>query len=111
MSTGKGETRPARRAELRLMSSATNLYIAFRVPDSARTQTMPKDGGPSCWRPMQDLKPRRRLRIGSPGCSLILASPPARGALAALISEMPPALAVGSFTSIWIGAAYAAVFL
>src|SRR5688500_14877987 len=33
MTAATGGERPTRRAELRLMSSAKNLYVAFRVPD------------------------------------------------------------------------------
>lgn len=36
MKSGKGKARPTRRAELRLMSSAANLYVALRVPDASR---------------------------------------------------------------------------
>src|SRR4051812_32498496 len=36
MKSGKGEARPPRRAELRLMSSAASLYVALRVPDASR---------------------------------------------------------------------------
>ena len=36
MSTVQGEAGPPRRCELRLMNSATQLYLAFSVPDAAR---------------------------------------------------------------------------
>lgn len=36
MASGKLEPRPSRRAELRLMASSTNLYVALRMPDAAR---------------------------------------------------------------------------
>lgn len=39
MRSGKGQARPDRRAELRFMSSASNLYVSMRLPDAARDMT------------------------------------------------------------------------
>src|SRR5262245_44086798 len=39
MRSGKGEERAVRHAELRLMSSSVNLYLALRVPDATRDMT------------------------------------------------------------------------
>lgn len=39
MVSGKGEPRPSRRAELRLMASSVNLYVALTMPDAERNMS------------------------------------------------------------------------